>query len=153
MADEVTEFFGIVSHDIDMAWPDVEPLLQRAIKYSDDKFDTQSIYEALIARDMQLWVATTATHEIKAFAITEIVDYPTKTVMLIMFAAGFQMEKWLHYIHVLKRYAYHHKCDSIEIYGRKGWAKKLAKYGYEQIHAVYRLDLTTGIEADAKNLH
>ena len=151
--DDLMDCFGIVAGDIDIAWPYVEPLLQRAMRYSDRKFDTQSIYEALIARDMQLWVATTASQEIKACAITHIVDYPQKTVMIIMFAAGFQMDKWLHFIHILKRYAQHNDCDSIEIYGRNGWAKKLAKYGYEQIHAVYRLDLTTGTETYAKDLH
>lgn len=142
--DEITSVHGIYSYRIDEVWPEIEPMLEEAIKYSDGKFTAKCVKDALTTKEMQLWVAVNKKEKIQAFAVTQIVNYPAKRVMIIMFASGSCLEKWLHFIHILKNYAEYQDCRSIEIYGRKGWEKKLAPYGYQTIHSVYRLELKGG---------
>lgn len=141
---------GILSYAIEENWFLVKDLINSALDYSDYKFTEKSVRDACIRKEMQLWVAESKKN-IEACAVTQIVDYPGKKILIIMFAAGKFVENWLPFIHILDKYAYHNGCRSIEIYGRKGWVKKLSPFGYEQIHAVYRKDLRA--DEHEKDIH
>lgn len=136
------ELHGILSHQIDCVWHHVLPMLEKSLGYADGKYSAEKILGFLLSKQMQLWIAIRAgSPEIRAFAITEIIHYPEKKVMLIMFASGKKSCEWIHFIEELKGFAQHHDCRSIEIYGRKGWERKLRPFGYVKIHYVYRLEL------------
>lgn len=143
--------YGIFSYNIDDVWHKVENYLKDAIKYSDGKFTIRKLHDLLIAKHMQLWVAADKKNNIKACAVTEIVDYPAKRVLLIVFAAGIGLEEWIHHIEVLQNFAAYHDCEAVEIYGRAGWEKVLKKYGYSKTHSVFRLQL--GRPDYEKDLH
>lgn len=140
---EIASVHGIYSYNIDDVWPVIKPMLERSLDYADGKFSAKSVRDALITKAMQLWVAVTKDEIIKAFAITQIVNYPNKCVLIIMFAGGESMQSWLRYINILQNFAAFHECEAVEIYGRNGWEKALAPYGYVKIHSVYRLATRT----------
>lgn len=122
-------------------WQDVLPMLIKALEYADGKYTLRSIFDALITKNMQLWIAVTQKNEIKAFAITEIVNYPGKRVLLILFAGGEEVDTWLDKIEYLQNFAHFNDCQAVEIYGREGWAKKLLPHNYVKIHSVYRYEI------------
>lgn len=142
---------GIFSYNIDDVWQQVAPFLNEAISYSDGKFTLRKLHDLLVAKHMQLWVAVTKKNIIKACAVTEIVDYPAKRVLFIVFAAGIEMHEWIKNIEVLQNFAAYHDCEAVEIYGRPGWEKVLKDYGYIKTHSVYRLQL--GRPDYEKDLH
>lgn len=150
MNDTIKSVHGVFSYNIDSVWHVIEPMLDKALKHADGKYTARSVKDALITKSMQMWVAVTEKEIIKAFAITQIINYPDKKVLSIMFAGGVDMKNWLHFIHILQNFGKFHDCLAIEIYGRAGWEKVLAPYGYEKIHSVYRLDI--GKTKDEKNM-
>ncbi len=147
--DEIS-LHGVFSYLVPDLWHDIAPMLVESLKYADGKFSLRSVFDALITKNMQLWIGVTKKNEIKAFAITEIVNYPAKKVLIIQFAGGHDMDTWLHNIDGLQNFAKFHDCEAVEIYGREGWAKKLLPYNYAKIHSVYRLEI--GKSKNAKDL-
>ena len=147
---KMLEMEGILSHEIDSVWEKVSPMLNKALRYSFGKYTTESIREFLKGEQMQLWVGIDY-YEIRAFTITQIVNYPGKKILIIMFAGGSDLSGWLSYIEILKRFAKKKGCDGIEIYGRNGWVKKLKPFGYVHIHNVYRQELS-GAHRHAKDM-
>lgn len=132
------ELMGIQFFEIDKYWFLVEPLLAPALAYSDGKHSLNSVYEGLKDRLMQLWIVKQGMRIIAA-CVTQVINYPNKKVLMICFVGGEDFEDWKHLFSELKKFAEHHQCSSIEIYGRSGWKKKIQDLGFEQIHSVYRL--------------
>lgn len=144
-------FSGVNKLILDKVWFEIESMLIETLKFADGKYSAQSVYDALLSEHMQLWVAAPDDKPPQAFAVTQIVSYPTKKIMLIMFAGGVKFNEWLPFIEYLKMFAMEHRCEAVEIYGRDGWKKKLFPYGFDQIHSVYRCTLAKD-QSHEKNL-
>lgn len=127
---------GILYSDIDVVWDECVPHLNRALQYADGKYTLDSLKKSMESRNMQLWVYI--KDSIKACMVTQIVNYPGKRVCLILFIGGSHMSEWISFEPFIEQWARENKSDSIEIYGRPGWAKVL---GWEQIHVVLRKNL------------
>ncbi len=132
--------YGVLSHYIDKVWFDVAPLLEKAVAYSDGKYHLDDVYAALINRDMQLWVAYDDTG-LKVCCVTQILSFPRKRVMLLVFVAGKDSDDWLHLIEKLKEFAKEHQCHTVEFYGRPGWEKTTKDIGFKKIHTIFKLDV------------
>lgn len=128
--------YGVLSSEIDSVWKECVPHLTRALEYSDNKYSLEHIKSSLESRSMQLWVYL--KDDIKACMVTQLVNYPTKRVCLILFLGGSLMHEWVRFMNLIEEWARSNRCEAIEIYGRPGWAKVL---GWEQIHVVLRKNL------------
>jgi hypothetical protein len=124
--------YGAKASQIESYWPQVLPLINSALEYS-DKYTSQFIYESLKSRDMQLWLSIDG--EIEACCITRIENFPTGKVCTIFLVAGKNMDHWLRFEEQIERWAKSQGCQSIEAYGRPGWVRVT---GWEQIHVVIR---------------
>lgn len=133
--------YGVLSTHIDSIWPDVASLLERAIIYSDGKYQIDDVYQFLKDRAMQLWVAFNNEGLLKACCISQIVSYPRKKVLILIFVAGIDSTEWIHFADVLKEFAMDKQCQSIEFYGRPGWEKLTKQLGFKKIHTVFKFDL------------
>lgn len=138
--EKALNILAISTAGIDRIWFDVEEMIAESLKYSDGKFSLDSVYQNLKTAALQLWIIS-EDKKIKAFIITQIIQYPAKKILVFMFIGGSEFEAWEHFIETFKSFAKHHHCEAIEGYGRKGWFKKIMNLGFEQIHSVYRLAL------------
>ncbi len=83
----------------------------------------------VLAGTAQLWLIYEDRLLIAAI-VTELRPYPKRT-MNVLLAGGTKMEIWLaEFIDRLKRFAKYNTCDRIEMVGRKGWLRKLDKFGF-----------------------
>lgn len=137
--------------EVDRYWFLVEHKLGKAIEYSDHKYSLASVYNEIKDCTMQLW-AIKVTYDLLAVCVTQIVNYPDKKVLLIMFVGGDKIDLYKHLIHEIARYARAMKCQSIEFYGRHGWKSKMQEFGFEHIHSVFRLKLDKE-GANEKDIH
>lgn len=129
--------YGLTVEMVDEWWPHVSSFLQKAVDRSDDKYDIDSIYQKIMSKDMQLWVAV--TDKILAVGVTATHVYPLKKVCVMCFLGGEDLPVWKDTIHVLEDVAREWGCDYLEIKGRKGWAKVLPEY--EQTYITLRKKL------------
>lgn len=132
--------FGVLSRSVPEYWPEVSPLIQKALAYCDGKYDLRYIYESLMSRKMQLWVSLDSIpmSHVEACCITEIVHYPLKCICNIFLVSGKNMQNWLGFEKNIEAWARENGCRSIECYGRPGWEKTI---DWEKIHTVLRKKL------------
>lgn len=125
--------------DIDLVWPVVLPMLQRAIDLNDGDFDGNHVYERLMEDTMQLFVGYN-TDDIIYAAVTELIPYQHNKALRIILMGGKQINSWVD-TKTFEKFGRLEGCNRIEIVGRKGWVKKLISRGYKQTHYIVTKEL------------
>tara|TARA_R110000824_G_scaffold77051_2_gene194989 strand:- start:306 stop:695 length:390 start_codon:yes stop_codon:yes gene_type:complete len=112
--------------DLHIIWNEVEPLIKKAL---DDCYTTDDILQGLANNSFQLFISW--NNKVESAVVTEVAQYPQKKILRYFLAGGNNLNNWLESIQeTIEKFAKHNNCNSIEVAGRKGWAKKLK--GYEQ---------------------
>lgn len=132
---------GIMADKVNEIWPKIEKMLTEAVKYSDGKFRIEDIFQLLLSRDMQLWTVVDNKENILSSIVTQVVNFPRKNVMFIMFIAGIRFNDWASLVSHLIQFAKAHNCETIEGYGRDGWETKSKHLGFTKVHTIYSLSL------------
>ena len=123
---------GVTSARIKAEWPKILPFVERALKHDSGRYSVESIYKALINREMQLQCAMDG-ERIRAICITELRNYPTKRVGTIFLCAGDGVTDWLPHLAEIEDWMRSKGCKEIDIYGRPGWAKLLPDYQFARV--------------------
>jgi hypothetical protein len=128
------ELAGIKSEQVDAIWPLCERFIERALSFGDGEFSPEDIRRACLERDMQLFVVGDGSG-VKGAGVTQIINYPRKKYLdLILWAGDGPMDAYFHLFGHVEQWA-----DTLgavpRLFGRKGWAKKLA--GYEPKYTVF----------------
>lgn len=128
-----------VPHDaVEQLWEFVSPQIERVLKRFDMGYSPEHVLARLKNRDMQLWICG----NLEAMCITEIMVLPHFKILAIQLTAGSGMSKWLPDLaQTLHDFAQHHQCKYLEGYGRKGWQKALAPFGYKPYSVITRCEL------------
>ena len=114
--------------DLHIIWNEVEPLIKKAL---DDTYSARDILDGLVKNSFQLFISW--ENKVESAVITEVVQYPQKKILRYFLAGaeGNNLSNWLEPIQQeIEKFAKYNQCQSIEVAGRKGWARKLK--GYEQ---------------------
>ena len=110
---------GVPFNEVLGLWPGASKLLNRAIEMSGGRLSQTTVLEALLNREMQLWLAP------EGAMVTQIKTYPTGMKVVILLLVGGTMSKWLHFLPEIEAWAHSLGCSVAEIEGRKGWARIL----------------------------
>ena len=138
-----TYLTGIPSQEIDEIWDACVPYLDLVEKKGQGEMATEDIYKLCKEAKMQLWVIFDNDANIKGVGTTEVLIHPRKKVCRIITLGGVGFDEWMHSISVIEAWAEEKGCHAIETFCRKGFIKKLEKYGYEQTYTVLGKELTT----------
>ena len=130
-----TRLYRVDPRGLDDIWLDVYPFIDKAADYSDGKYSTGDVLYLLKKGDMQLWVAYN-DQTICSACVTQVYDYPKARRLFVQFCGGFDIESWLFHLKTLMQWGHDNNCKHVEIAGRKGWVKKLKRFGFKEIHNV-----------------
>ena len=126
---------------IEFVWPFIEGYMKKAAKYTYGRFEAEDIKADLLKRPQQLWIAFDDT-KIYGAVITEITNYPRKRVVTVHFLAGVKFETWKDpMLKLVQEFGKHNDCKLIDTYGRPGWERVWANYGYTKRFIFYELPL------------
>ena len=135
---------GIPSDRINEVWEDCEPYIEMGNGKSRDEMSVMDIYKRLSEARMQLWLVFNENREIISVLTTEIIDYPRKTVCRIVTLGGKDLDIWVQdWLETIEEWALENDCVAMETVCRKGFIKKLEKFGYENAYTVLVKELTT----------
>jgi hypothetical protein len=135
---------GISNDRIDDVWDTVKSFIEMGNTKSRQEMNIDDIYEKLINRDMQLWVLENEEAEILSVLTTEIVLYPRMQTCRIVTLGGKGMDDWAEeFLAVLEEWAIKNDCVAMETGCRKGFIKKLKKFGYEHTYTILTKELQT----------
>lgn len=118
---------GVLANDIGLYWPEVAPLLQKAIDKSQNDYSIHDIRSLLEARDMQLWIWLVDS-KVAACLVTVIANYPHRRVCQMPFIAGRFMKDWLKMETVIAQWAKERGCSQLEGFCRPGWTRVLKNW-------------------------
>lgn len=122
--------------------PGLMPYLEESASRSQGRSTVDDILRFVLNGQMQLWVVFSPEgSKIYGHVITEVKQYPSKTLLVIQYCAG--EPNHMQYCEdkmydLLERFARDAKCAGIELIGRFGWTKHVKKYGYEPQSVMYQ---------------
>ena len=126
---------------IESVWPFIEGYMKRAAKYTYGRFEAEDIKEGLLKQPQQLWIAFD-DKKIYGAVVTEITQYPRMKVLTVHFLAGIEFETWKDpMLKLVQQFGKDNGCKLIDSYGRPGWEKVWANYGYTKRFIFYELPL------------
>lgn len=99
----------------------LSPHIINALEYANDSHDIIDVWDAINSGKAQFFSMENSV------IITEIVDYPQKSVCRIWLAGG-DMDELLEGEKHVAELAKSHGCQGMEIIGRKGWERTLTDY-------------------------
>ena len=120
---------GIPLCDLHLAWPELWPLLEPAVKRSADRPD---VLARLIARDAQLW----AIHEDgkPVAAVVTMIQVGREKRCLLWLVGGSRMREWAaDFLAKVEDWARGLGCVALWGCGRAGWARIAEKFGGRSI--------------------
>lgn len=95
--------------------------IEDALEYAHNSHTSDQVYDLVKSGDAQLWSFNDSA------IVTEIVEYPQRTVLRFWLAGGnlnTLLKAERHIVDWSKLY----KCTGVEIIGRKGWQRMLKDY-------------------------
>lgn len=131
----------VYTKDIETMWPFIEGYMKKAAKYTYGRFEAEDIKEGLLKNPQQLWVAFN-DKKIYGAVVTEVTKYPRMTALTVHFLAGIDFESWKDpMLKLVQQFGKDNGCKLIDSYGRPGWEKVWANYGYTKRFIFYELPL------------
>ena len=135
---------GIPSDRINEVWEECEPYIAMGNGKSRDEMSVMDIYERLSQARMQLWLIFNDNKEIVSVLTTEIIEYPHNTMCRIVTLGGKDLDIWVEeFLDTIEAWALEKGCVAMETVCRKGFIKKLERFGYENAYTVLVKELTT----------
>ena len=127
--------------DIETMWPLIEGYMKQAAKYTYGRFEAEDIKNGLLKQPQQLWIAFD-DKKIYGAVVTEVTKYPRMTALTVHFLAGIEFESWKEpMLRLVQQFGKDNGCKLIDSYGRPGWEKVWANYGYTKRFIFYELPL------------
>jgi hypothetical protein len=115
-------------------------MLQKAVDKTQKDFLLEDILGFLIAQDMQLWVWV-EDNDIVACCITQIINYPRRSVCTLPYIAGSGMRRFLQCEDQIIAWAKERGCTQLEGFDRGGWLRVLKLKNWFRAWTVIRKDI------------
>ena len=126
---------------IDTCWEKIEHFFEKAAEYTYGRYSPSDLYDMVKDGDHQLWVVYDGS-DFKGTVLTNVMNYPQRRVLCMGFCGGTELKDWkTPMLDLLKRYAKDMGCDSIEAFGRPGWANVFKNDGYQPKWITFELPI------------
>ena len=133
---------AIESNQIETAWPRVKGHIQAALDKAKGELSIETIKDRLLNKTSMLLVAADGI-VILASIVCELVETESGRVCHIIAAGGKHADTWLdEWYNQIVPIAKDQGCVRISLNGRKGWEKKLKKYGFNHAYTTLHRELT-----------
>ena len=128
------ELVRIPTENVNDAWGMVRANIADAL--SRNQYCTSDHIKKWILEDkMQLWILWDQDNKTYyGTVVTEVIQRPLQRCLNIKIMTGKHREKWQHLIKHIEEFAWHNKCDLLELIARPGWKKVLKPFGYKESH-------------------
>jgi hypothetical protein len=135
----------IPPQEVPAVFPTVKKHLDRAVEYAHGTLGIDDVYHDLLKGKTILWIITKDDYSIISAVITDVNQYPKKKTIRVLMAGGDRLDDWeLRFCEALMEWANNIHADGIEVIGRKGWERRLEKYGYKLAHTVLLKEINHG---------
>lgn len=126
----------IPSERANEVWPLAKPMLERVQDRGCD-VPLETLKNTIANRSRQLWFVWSGSLE--GVLVTELAETANGKIANLVAFAGTDRAKWIDLLGTIEDWARCEDCVSIELIGRKGWARVLRDYKVTQYVLTKRL--------------
>ena len=135
------EMVAIEHKQIETIWPRVKDHIQAALSHSKGEISLETIKGRLLENRSLLLLACENV-VILASIVCELVDTDNGRVCNIVTCGGSDSDTWLdEWYNQIVPIAKDQGCVRISLNGRKGWEKRLKKYGFEHAYTTLHREI------------
>jgi len=137
--EEVVSVTMIPQRYLGECWDRVEGYLKKGTDYSYGRFDVPSLKAEIENGFQQLWVAFVGENDIFCAFTTQVIVYPLKKNLSIVFLGSDEWSSKHRKERVMDACIKHAKdvgCRGVEITGRRGWERMLRPMGFKPSYIV-----------------
>lgn len=127
----MADLIGVPAPQVLEVWSEVRPWVVQALKRGYGRYLDSDILEAILSRNMQLWIAREGDG-LLAVCVTEIIRYPRKSFARVMIGTGRERQKWQDFVSIIEDWAKAQGCAGLEMQARCGWER--IHTGYKKSH-------------------
>lgn len=126
----MTEIMQLLPPYFDYHWPYIEKEMLRCQERWESWTTPDNFYSMVQSRMVQVWAAGNAeAHQL--IVVTQVVCFPYKRLQ-VLFAMGNHLREHIETLNaVLEKFAIMQECIEAEIFGRRGFERFLAKFGFK----------------------
>jgi hypothetical protein len=122
-------------------WPSIEAELDTIPHTWAHRWTKETIFDCVVDGRFQCWAVGSA-NEIRAMALSQIVNYPAANVFQVLLLFGRDFFVMLDNLQAaMEKFAAFNGCGVIEVIGREGWEPKLRKIGFRKTGVVLEKEL------------
>ena len=137
----MVEIVSIPPQDIDLIWERVSHQIDSALSHTKGELKLSTVYDRLIANEILLLVVADK-NQIAASIVVEFPETDGPKVCHIMACGGDKADLWLDkWYDAIIPIAKEQGCSRLALTGRKGWIKKLSKYGFKHAYTTLEQDI------------
>ena len=109
-------------------WNDVSKHIKKATDYTYGRYEEIDVLHECLIGKFNLWVVYNEGTEYIGAACTEVLVYPRKKALSVVFLSGDDFSEWVSEIdQKFVEFAKVLECDFVEACGRAGWERKVKK--------------------------
>lgn len=124
-------------------WPSVAGLLKPALGVAGGRLRMRDVYQQLKDERLILWTVRDEREAPVAALVTRVAQYPSGKRMLAVDACGgSRMDEWLQtVVDTLMAFASASGLKGLEMFGRPGWQRVLARHGWRTPLVLCEIDV------------
>lgn len=135
--------------DILEKWQILKPYIESANEYSAGEMAPFDIALLAMVEKAHIWLTVDHNDEVATVIVTRFIEQTRRKTMLIQTCGGSVggWAAWTKHHDTLVKFAEKHGCSSIQIWGRKGWERRLRHlindtgHSYEPLYHVYNMEI------------
>jgi len=115
--------------DVLAQWPIIKPHIDSALAHSVGEITTFQLFQQAMSGKVHVWVYLDQHAQITVVSSTRFLQYDNCKSLQIMTCGGSvaDWEKTQSGHSIFEQFAKENKCQNIQIWGRKGWVKRMEK--------------------------
>jgi len=133
----MSQVIAVKPNEVDHVWPEVSPLLCKALEYDPTGATIDSIYTNIIDNRYLLILMIEEGLKLQAALTIELFEAHGETVCNIVAAGGTNLNDWCDtFLDSAEVLAKEQGASKLTINGRPGWSRRLKKRGFRPVITV-----------------
>lgn len=141
--------FLLKPQEILKKWHILEPHVESALDHSVGEMTSFDIALLAMIEKAHIWLTVDQNDSIASVIVTRFIEETRRKTMLIHTCGGSVegWDAWTAHHDTLIKFAQDNRCSSIQIWGRKGWQRRLRHltndtgHSYEPLYHVYNMEI------------
>tara|TARA_R110001632_G_scaffold80088_3_gene179265 strand:- start:13247 stop:13696 length:450 start_codon:yes stop_codon:yes gene_type:complete len=130
-------------------WSSLKPHVEAALEHSAGEMNTFDLALLALVEKAHIWVCVDKQGDLATVIVTRFIHHTRNKILLIQTCGG-SVEFWSSWLtnHVLlENFAKRNGCKSIQIWGRRGWERRLRNLtsdtgrSYRHLYQVYDMEI------------